>query len=198
MNRQKFGKLYVNANSFADLAMKQEFAGMEKLLSGMASMPETTPEEPSEADLDALFKNLDLSALDGLDVPDLFAVEVDTPSQAVPETPAVIEELQEPITDISEVKGADGKMDAGIIDVESYFESAYGSEAEIADRIDRAYRKADLNQLQNLVDNLPGDSSEITSQLSGEQMNSWLERYKANESELSQLVVEIRQLDINF
>jgi hypothetical protein len=174
MERRSFYFLYVNLNSLGEIALRQLAAD------ALAHPPEiSAPENLSQDELDARvlagFENLDLSALDGLDLssspPDSVGFEASTPE---------------------EISASDGELD-----VEQYLARAYTYEEQLRSRIDAHYRRADLGVMDTLLTQLPPHLHSLTTPLTAVDMEEWLTLYKNGNEVLTDLVLTMRQLDLS-
>jgi hypothetical protein len=174
MERQSFYFLYVNLNSLTELALKQLTA---EALAQMPS-PEAGPREnlsPEERDARVMagFENLDLSALDGLD----FSGAVDEPAGI-------------------EAPGEQAPESGESLDIDRYMARAYSYEERLRPRVDDHYRRADLTSMDATLAQLPDRLSPLTGPLSAVDMGQWLTLYKEGNEALTDLAVQMRQLDV--
>ena len=174
MERRSFYFLYVNVNSLAELALKQLAAqALVQVRTPEPGPQENLSQEERDARVMAGFENLDLSALDGLELP------------ATIDEPAALEAPSEPTPDSGEE-----------LDVGGYLKRAYSYEEHLRPRIDDHYRRADLVSLDATLTQLPDRLRPLTGPLSAADMEEWLALYKAGNEVLTDLAVQMRQLDV--
>jgi hypothetical protein len=167
MDRREFFFLYANANSIAELALRQS---AERVFDQPVepSVPADLTQEELEAQVLASFDNLDLTALDNLDIG---AFDASAESSHVP-----ARETSEPFA------------------LDRYLDRAYAAESELRARVDALFGRADHAALQSDLDALPRELPPLTGLLSARDMTQWLEHYERGNDALNSLVVRIRQL----
>ncbi len=175
MQRDDFYYLFVNANCIAELAI--DASELAKILADDAATP-----ADSDATVDPMIPDsldeLDMDALDGMaffgddSVPEI--TEDAAPQPDVPAAPA---------------EGSNA------FDINVYMQNAYAMAPELGERIDRAFARADHSKIDALMARLPPPSASIVTQLSGDDLQPLLDLYKADDGDLSELVIQIRQSD---
>jgi len=187
MDREQFHCLYINVNSLLELSIKRLGAEiLSRPVEPDTTMADLSPEE-IEAQIAARFNTMDMSALDGIDY-DFFSAPR-TPG-GTPEIPA-----SELAFDHSARQGPPGDDEAP--DLSTYMERAYGFAAELQQRIDAALHRADLDAIAAALGKLPQSLPLLTQRLSGDEMGQWLDAERAQPDGLSELVIEIRKLEVS-
>jgi hypothetical protein len=95
----------------------------------------------------------------------------------------------------AELEGHIGDPEDEAIDLERFMRQVYTSGRRIRSSVARAYLRADRARLAAWLERPCSDLAPLTGRLSGVEMARWLEGYApGTQSELSELVVEIRSL----
>jgi hypothetical protein len=177
MDREGFFYLFVHANGLAELGLH----------AAAADLPEADPaiSESGEVDLASAFQDLDMDALDGLD---FFGGEDDAPDP-------VLTTSQPDLPDPPPAAEPTPDAPAGDPDLDRYVASSYAFEEQLEDRIDAAYEKADLAELDALLARLPADHAPLTGRMSGTDFGRWLELYEREDEALVELLRRVRLLD---
>ena len=178
MDREQFWHLYVNTNSLAELAILE--LGRELDAAGSAGLPALPlSDEQIAAQLAEQSKNLDLSALDGLDWDPLGAMADGLAGlgrvapEPMLENPADFE-WNEPA------------------DIDAYLNRAYAQEEILRPRVDAAFARIDLQATRSQLTRLPAVAARLTTRLTGEQLARWLAVYRAGDPGLDFLVTTLR------
>ncbi len=191
MDRKAFYHLYVNLNSLVELGLRRRAAQL------LASLPDSPPppqmtEEEAEAQMMKSFENLDMSALDqvweNLRHTPLELEQIEKEATAGP-----LSRTHEPSADADVDVDAEPAIPKGA-DLDAYMQRAYTYEAELRERIDRLFAKADLGTMSRQLSELGGPQSPLTGQLTGPQMAEWLER--DDDPVLTDLATGMRRLDM--
>lgn len=171
LNREAFWFVYANANSLAELGLRE--AGASLLESPPAVEPGTLlSEDELEAKMLAGFDNLDWSALDALNLDNEAPLDI------------------EPASD--QVAG----MPEGEFSLEQYLQRAYDCEAPLSERLDDHYERVDLQFIEAVLSQLPAELPPLTRRLSAADMQEWLRIYGEGHAGLGDLIARIRQLDM--
>ena len=181
MTEEQFFYLYANANSIAELALREIDKDMENLLQDVESLPAT--ELGSDA---TSLDSLNWDALDGLNE------EVESANSSLLESdPALLSLPDEPSDHANE-------SDKDSFDIASYIQNAYEQARNITSKIDSARAKANLEDLRNQIESLPkGNMEPLDKALSGAQLQDWLNHYHEGLMPLFDLVADIRSLDMD-
>jgi hypothetical protein len=171
MERREFYYLYVNLNNLAELALRQMAVKLLAQPSEAPSELDTLSDEERDARVLASFENLDLSALDALDLS-----KHDAEPLELPEPASSDEEL----------------------DVEQYLARAYDTEEQLRERIDSHYSRVDLTAMDASLQELPKHLPALTGPLSATEIGNWLTVYEEGNDVLTNLTAEIRQLDMSL
>lgn len=182
LSRAQFWHLYVNANSLSELAILRLADDIEA--EPQAQPPPTADE--IEVRLAEQFKHMDVAALDGLNW-DFFGAG---PDAARPEGTPVPRESEFALV------SSEGPAGEGGVDLDLYLDRAYAYEAALSAQVDLAYAQVDAAALAALLERLPASGASLTTRLPGVEMGRWLDRYRAGDAALSQLVTKIRALSI--
>ncbi len=175
--------LFVNANSLAELALREAGAGL-------ASMTAPT-EPPGEGDLPEMsLDDLDFGALDGLS--DL----VDSEAEAMTSSESV--DASQPPVDLSvppNLEPPAPAMDTPSTGFDGYMAEAYAHRAELDARLAQLRTSVGDDSLDALVADLPDDLPPIVEPMDGARVAAWLERYMQHEPAITALVTAVRHAD---
>ncbi|MEO5686934.1 MAG: hypothetical protein ABIR54_06185 [Burkholderiaceae bacterium] len=190
LDRAHFEHLYLNANSMAEIAFL-------RALDNAATAPsEPTPEKLAAAkafehDLNNPDpQTFDWSALEGVYGFD-GALDAAPPDSADADSPAP---ARTPSFD--EVVGFDDDEDLDApIDIARYLKRVDEARPSLQSRIDDCFARADLAALESALATLPADRPSLTSTLTPESFERWLELYESHHDGVQAAVLGIRQLE---
>ena len=192
MTKDQFSCLFVNINSLAELGLRFAAAEVDEVREEglLGDLVETTERAANAAGLEGGFDNLDFNALDGLDFFDDDSNEKNLFESA---------ESEPVLPNSNAVNGfADDKLNSDSLpfDIDVYMKQAYAYQDQLKVRVDQSYNKADHARVDVLLSRCPETLSNLTDQMTGNEMNEWLALYKTGADPIIDLVVMIRQLDL--
>lgn len=175
MTRDDFYFLFVNANSIAELGV--DTSALEQIL---ATDIESSTVEGDKVDpiIPDSLDDLDMDALDGM------AFFGDDNIQEP------VEACESDTDESTEVASSSAPFDLDV-----YMQNAYAIAPTLTDRIHRAFARADLSRLDDLMEQLGPHQGLISRQLNADEMSLLIDAYKRDHPALTELIVSIRQLD---
>lgn len=176
MDKSEFYYLFVNTNCLAELALRLSDDDIAKIADDVEA-PSLSDEDLQAVVADG-FEGLDMDALDGMA---FFG-----------------DETEADISETSELSGSapeSANLESEEFNINRYMENAYSHEAYLQERIDRTFAKVDLDRLKALVSRIKTALQPITARQTGPDIEKWLDLYKSEHVDLSEIVVSIRQAD---
>jgi hypothetical protein len=205
MDRNAFYCLFVNANSLAELGLRNAESDIEDLLADLGPEAQAQPDEEFTHCID----ELNFDAMDGL-------AFYDQDSESNLNTSAAQIQLEEELelSKLLEAKNAEisanfnSTEDSNNIisnspdsapspdfDINIYMTNAYSHEKQLKERVDAAFEKSDQDQITGLLEQITIELPDIRKRLSGEQISIWLDAYTNDDEPVMNLIANIRLLD---
>lgn len=180
MSEEEFHYLFVNANCLAELALRESMQDLDAWLTAATVPPPDDAVEPVEPS----FEGLDFEALAGLD---FFGGDSSIEGD-------IVEPAEELLQRESGPAATEPKSEP--FDRDVYLDRAYRAGDELGERIAKARSRVDFARLESSLAELPRGPAPLSARLSGDQLQTWLERYLAGSELLVDVVLAIREAEV--